>query len=313
MLAKLLSGQSELLSGQADAQHTMDSGFASVGHDMAEVKELIQLVLAQSKTHSVGGGSASAFVPTHLWEVGPKELKKDMEFDEDLGDEGGWKMKSKIGGGSQGSVFVGKFRGERVAIKVMPLDTPDQVKSFEREVSILSRFAHTNVCKFYGACKRKGEGELGLELMARSLHDAIHNVGAGTKLSEKEKVSICIGTADGMMFLHGERPKVSVNDVIVNGCILFASPAVYVQHGTLFYSDGSCVFDEAAHANQPFYHSSTTFDYSSQLLLIMSPPPSSSSSSSSPFQHCNLFCCRWCIETSSRTMCASPTRCDQRL
>ena len=208
-LGELQGGQAALLSGQAAAKYTMDSGFAS----LEEMKDLIQQIAA----HQKGTASAAAFVPSHPWEVGPKELKQDMEWDEDLpsgpdGDErGGWKVKSKIGGGAQGSVFSGKFRGERIAIKIMPLDTPDQVKSFEREVSILARFAHPNVCKFYGACTiaKKKQGELGLELLARSLHDAIYAPADAARLTLAQKESICVGVVDGMVFLHGERPKVS--------------------------------------------------------------------------------------------------------
>jgi hypothetical protein len=196
ILEKLVSGQSALLSGQADAKHIMDSGFAS----LEQMKETIQLIAAtQSKT-------SDAFAPAHLWEVGPKEMKKDKIFDdEDDPDEFEY---DRLGGGSQGNVFRGKLRGESIAIKQMPLETDEHIKSFDREVTILFRFAHPNVCRFYGACKKKKQGEIGLELMVRSLHDAIHLSAVGPRLTDEQKLTICIGTADGMMFLHGERPKV---------------------------------------------------------------------------------------------------------
>ena len=212
-LGELQGGQAALLSGQAAAKHTMDSGFAS----LEEMKEMIQLLLANPKSlprttssSSVGGGggASGSFTPAHVWEVPPKELKKDRIIDPDDPDDIEY---DKLGGGSQGAVYRGTFRGEAVAIKVMPLDTPDQVKSFEREVSILARFAHPNVCKFYGACTiaKKKQGELGLELLARSLHDAIYAPADAARLTLTQKESICVGVVDGMVFLHGERPKVS--------------------------------------------------------------------------------------------------------
>eukprot|EP00729_Bicosta_minor_P024124 gene24124-18071_t len=174
----LLDGQEALLAGQAGVKQAMDSGFG-------DVKELV-LLLKQSKSSSrlssgssLGSSTGELPVLHHAWEIHRKELKKAKVWDED---EEVMVQCEPIGGGAQGSVFKGSWRGLDVAIKVMDLHDP---KAFDREVSILSRLGHPNVCHFYGACKAK-KGEIALELLSKSLYDAIYK--DATPLTDKENM-----------------------------------------------------------------------------------------------------------------------------
>ncbi|KAJ1488601.1 kinase-like domain-containing protein, partial [Baffinella frigidus] len=59
------------------------------------------------------------------------------------------------GSGTFGDVFLGKWLGSAVAIKVLrvtkALDEA-QVRDFRAEVEIMSRMRHVNIVQFVGAC-----------------------------------------------------------------------------------------------------------------------------------------------------------------
>eukprot|EP01123_Difflugia_compressa_P008793 TRINITY_DN272_c0_g1_i2.p1 TRINITY_DN272_c0_g1~~TRINITY_DN272_c0_g1_i2.p1 ORF type:complete len:528 (-),score=105.30 TRINITY_DN272_c0_g1_i2:120-1703(-) len=59
-----------------------------------------------------------------------------------------------VGSGQYGDVYKGKCRGLDVAIKILKnkFGTDEQLNSFKREVSIMSRIRFPNVCLLLGAC-----------------------------------------------------------------------------------------------------------------------------------------------------------------
>ncbi|GAT98862.1 hypothetical protein CL6EHI_123290 [Entamoeba histolytica] len=63
------------------------------------------------------------------------------------------KEEKKIGEGSFGIVYVGEFRGNKVAIKKMKQveESEDKKKEFEKEVAMLDKFRNEYIIHFYGA------------------------------------------------------------------------------------------------------------------------------------------------------------------
>lgn len=177
-------------------------------------QELKQLMIEAKKsrnrlsTLSLGDPPATvaaSTAPKMPWEINRKELKKDTHENED----GVLEVNESIDDGTQGSVFKGKYRGAVVAIKVMDIEM--SAKAFDDEVSIISKLSHPNVCRFIGACKIPkrnyiSKGEIALEFLSQNLSEAIHH--GPTPLTGEEKLMIAIGTADGMKYLHSERPKI---------------------------------------------------------------------------------------------------------
>lgn len=57
-----------------------------------------------------------------------------------------------VGKGSFGVVWKGKWRGQYVAVKL--INSEGEKKAFTVEVRQLSRVAHPNIVKLYGACTK---------------------------------------------------------------------------------------------------------------------------------------------------------------
>jgi calcium-dependent protein kinase len=53
----------------------------------------------------------------------------------------------KLGSGHYGNVFAAKYKGEQVAVKKMQINTPKDVKMFNREVAFMRKLHHPNILK----------------------------------------------------------------------------------------------------------------------------------------------------------------------
>lgn len=79
----------------------------------------------------------TSFVQETEWEVDPT----DLEFTKSLGQ------------GASGEVFMGSFKGETVAIKVLKTNNTDaEVEEFKKEFSVLVSFNSPYIIRFRGAC-----------------------------------------------------------------------------------------------------------------------------------------------------------------
>lgn len=116
----------------------------------------------------------------------------------------------KIGTGSFGQVFVGRWHMTQVAIKVMDIGCkPIQVwENFCREIKFHYRLHHPNIVRFLGACTRnEKQPALLLELCERgSLYDVIRRArsGAGT-LEWPMRLRYALDAARAMVFLHSKK------------------------------------------------------------------------------------------------------------
>lgn len=129
------------------------------------------------------------------------------------------KLGKVLGGGSFGVVHQGVWRGTAVAVKILKSgqSTATAIEEFKREVTMLSRLRHPNICLFMGACMKEGSHTIVTELISRgSLWDVLrepqHNTtalpqrdGCGEWTWERLLV-VARGIACGMAYLHGIKP-----------------------------------------------------------------------------------------------------------
>ncbi|EFC36133.1 predicted protein [Naegleria gruberi] len=120
-------------------------------------------------------------------------------------------IEKKIGEGSNGIVYLGKWKGKQVAIKSLKSDTiGDEIGDFEREAAILNSLSHPNIVKFYGISMTSNHRYMVVEYINHgSLDRLIYNsrIGVST-LNLKRKLDILISVANGMKYLHTLNPPI---------------------------------------------------------------------------------------------------------
>ncbi|XP_019853548.1 PREDICTED: uncharacterized protein LOC109582922 [Amphimedon queenslandica] len=113
----------------------------------------------------------------------------------------------ELGRGAFGTVFVGKFRGQSVAVKQLHkvLQSPENINKMNREIDILSQLRHPNIVQFIGAIFDHPDGDplIITELMDTSLREAYE----GKKLTPNPScrpviLSIMHDVAVGLNYLH---------------------------------------------------------------------------------------------------------------
>jgi serine/threonine protein kinase len=111
-------------------------------------------------------------------------------------------FKDHLGSGAFGNVFSGTCRGLPVAIKVLKQkQLPEQqMISFRKEVTIMSKIAHPNVLTFLGVCLEADNLLLITELLQMDLLTVLHN--PKIDLSPFDKVKIARDIALGCNWIH---------------------------------------------------------------------------------------------------------------
>ncbi len=150
----------------------------------------------------------------------------------------------KIGSGGYGEVFVGKLRGQLVAIKhLQPVDgvySPELLRSFRDEMLLMSRLSHPNIVRFIGACIHPPNlcilseyvhgGTLYRLLQKRRRKRLDPNTGEPTgEMLVTEHLPWCgilriaLGIARGMRYLHAQKPIVVHRDLKSPNCLVFSA------------------------------------------------------------------------------------------
>ncbi|XP_057979683.1 putative serine/threonine-protein kinase-like protein CCR3 [Malania oleifera] len=123
-------------------------------------------------------------------------------------------LENKIGAGSFGVVYRGKFAdGREVAIKRGETSTKtkkfqDKESAFESELAFLSRLHHKHLVRLVGFCEEKDERLLVYEYMKNgALHDHLHdknNVEKNSSIlnSWKMRIKVSLDAARGIEYLH---------------------------------------------------------------------------------------------------------------
>ena len=110
----------------------------------------------------------------------------------------------KLGEGSFGVVFLGTFRGNKVAIKKMKQFSSDnkELDEFEKEVSMLEKFRNDYIIHFYGAVFIPGKICMVTEY---AQHGSLQNLikkRVGQPIYDRMKTKILIDGAKGIQYLH---------------------------------------------------------------------------------------------------------------
>ncbi|KAE8657511.1 hypothetical protein F3Y22_tig00116991pilonHSYRG00006 [Hibiscus syriacus] len=127
---------------------------------------------------------------------------------------GGFDDWNLIGTSSYGRVYKGVLQdGNTIAVKLLPLQSGNSTKSFNRECQVLKRIQHRNLIRIITACSLPDFKALVLPYMANGSLDSHlypHSescLGSGySNLSLIQRVRICGDIAEGMAYLHHHPP-----------------------------------------------------------------------------------------------------------
>ncbi|KAG2388364.1 hypothetical protein C9374_000528 [Naegleria lovaniensis] len=122
----------------------------------------------------------------------------------------------KIATGGFGIIYQGKLWNKvDVAIKLLKNDAEEMDEEFEKEVSLLSSLKHPNIVTFYGICITSDSKYMITEYLPRgSLDKALFKSKQGVEpLTFSKKISILIGAAKGIEYIHGLSPAVIHRDL----------------------------------------------------------------------------------------------------
>ncbi|KAM7531975.1 hypothetical protein LguiB_035385 [Lonicera macranthoides] len=139
---------------------------------------------------------------------------------------GNFHPSSRIGGGGFGVVYRGVLRdGTCVAIKALSAESKQGTGEFLTEINVISNIRHPNLVQLIGCCVEGSNRILVYEYMENnSLASALLASGSKSKrvhLDWPKRAVICVGTASGLAFLHGEAdPHIVHRDIKASNILL---------------------------------------------------------------------------------------------
>ncbi|XP_052034435.1 serine/threonine-protein kinase B-raf-like [Apodemus sylvaticus] len=112
-------------------------------------------------------------------------------------------MGQRIGSGSFGTVFKGKWHGD-VAVKMLnvTVPTPQQLQAFKNEVAVLRKTRHVNILLFMGYSTKPQLAIVTQWCEGSSLYHHLHIIE--TKFEMIKLIDIARQTAQGMDYLHAK-------------------------------------------------------------------------------------------------------------
>uniref|UniRef100_A0A8C4DVC2 RAF proto-oncogene serine/threonine-protein kinase n=1 Tax=Dicentrarchus labrax TaxID=13489 RepID=A0A8C4DVC2_DICLA len=112
-------------------------------------------------------------------------------------------LHSRIGSGSFGTVYKGKWHGD-VAVKILKVTdpTPEQLQAFRNEVAVLRKTRHVNILLFMGYMTKDNLAIVTQWCEGSSLYKHIHVLETNFKIIQL--IDIARQTAQGMDYLHAK-------------------------------------------------------------------------------------------------------------
>ncbi|XP_014017185.1 serine/threonine-protein kinase A-Raf-like isoform X2 [Salvelinus fontinalis] len=112
-------------------------------------------------------------------------------------------MQKRIGAGSFGTVFKGKWHGD-VAIKILKVTepTPEQLQAFKNEMQVLRKTRHVNILLFMGFMTKPNFAIITQWCEGSSLYRHLHV--SETKFETMRRIDVARQTAQGMDYLHAK-------------------------------------------------------------------------------------------------------------
>ncbi|XP_062315596.1 RAF proto-oncogene serine/threonine-protein kinase isoform X1 [Osmerus eperlanus] len=112
-------------------------------------------------------------------------------------------LHSRIGSGSFGTVYKGKWHGD-VAVKILKVTdpTPEQFQAFRNEVAVLRKTRHVNILLFMGYMTKDNLAIVTQWCDGSSLYNHLHV--QETNLQMFQLIDVARQTAQGMDYLHAK-------------------------------------------------------------------------------------------------------------
>ncbi|CAN0927960.1 Cold-responsive protein kinase 1 [Linum grandiflorum] len=133
---------------------------------------------------------------------------------------------NKIGGGGFGVVHKGTLRdGTQVAIKSLSAESKQGTDEFKAEIKMISNVCHPNLVELVGCCVEANHRILVYEYLENnSLATALlGSKGKHITMNWGARAAICLGTANGIAFLHEEaEPSIVHRDIKASNILLAA-------------------------------------------------------------------------------------------
>lgn len=182
-----------------------------------------------------GGAMPHPFLPQFSTLNGIVEMNRARQFSiEELKKAtNDFSPSNQIGSGGFGAVFKGILaNGHAVALKKRLKSSLQGHKEFYTEIELLSRVHHRNVVPLIGFCQDQGEEILVYQFMARgNVKDLLYDLDAKPlgKLPWKTRLSIALGAAQGIEYLHsGSNPAIIHRDIKTGNILLDENYNPYV-------------------------------------------------------------------------------------
>uniref|UniRef100_A0A8C2G1D3 non-specific serine/threonine protein kinase n=1 Tax=Cyprinus carpio TaxID=7962 RepID=A0A8C2G1D3_CYPCA len=140
----------------------------------------------------------STEVPLMCKTLGRRDSSDDWEIP-----EGQITLGQRIGSGSFGTVYKGKWHGD-VAVKMLNVTapTPQQLQAFKNEVGVLRKTRHVNILLFMGYTTKPQLAIVTQWCEGSSLYHHLHIIE--TKFEMIKLIDIARQTAQGMDYLHAK-------------------------------------------------------------------------------------------------------------
>uniref|UniRef100_A0A8C4S6W5 non-specific serine/threonine protein kinase n=1 Tax=Erpetoichthys calabaricus TaxID=27687 RepID=A0A8C4S6W5_ERPCA len=167
---------------------------ASLPGSLTNVKALQKSPAQQRERKS----SSSSEDRNKMKTLGRRDSSDDWEIP-----DGQINMGQRIGSGSFGTVYKGKWHGD-VAVKMLNVTapTPQQLQAFKNEVGVLRKTRHVNILLFMGYTTKPQLAIVTQWCEGSSLYHHLHIIE--TKFEMIKLIDIARQTAQGMDYLHAK-------------------------------------------------------------------------------------------------------------
>ncbi len=136
-----------------------------------------------------------------------------------LGQRQGWmvdwdevKLERVLGAGSFGEVWLGTFRGKKVAVKKMSSVKREHYMDFVKELNVMCNLRHPNVVLFMGAVVDPQHMSIVMEYCEKgTLFDILHD--ATQTVDYKRIITLLSSIADALVYLHTNKPPILHRDL----------------------------------------------------------------------------------------------------
>ncbi|KAF5208141.1 Cold-responsive protein kinase [Thalictrum thalictroides] len=137
---------------------------------------------------------------------------------------GNFQQTNQLGRGGFGVVYKGVLKdGTQVAVKTLSANSAQGTREFLTEIKMISSVLHPNLVQLIGCCIEGRDRMLVYEYME---NNSLASVLLGprsnrTILDWSKRVVICVGTAQGLAFLHEEsKPHIVHRDIKASNILL---------------------------------------------------------------------------------------------